>query len=70
KTRGKLRLLCEAAPLAMVVEAAGGMATDGKTRILDLEPHELHDRVPLFIGSQKDVEKVAEIYGGGRKNPK
>ncbi len=62
KPTGKLRLLCEAAPLAMVVEQAGGMATDGKMRILDVEPQELHQRVPLFIGSQNDVQKVMEIY--------
>jgi len=62
KPRGKLRLMCEAAPLAMIVEAAGGMATDGKMRILDIEPQELHQRVPLFIGSKKDVEKIIEIY--------
>jgi fructose-1,6-bisphosphatase I len=62
KPRGKLRLMCEAAPLAMIVEAAGGMATDGKMRILDIEPQELHQRVPLFIGSKKDVEKIIEVY--------
>lgn len=62
KPRGKLRLMCEAAPLAMIVEAAGGMATDGKMRILDIEPQELHQRVPLFIGSKKDVQKVIEFY--------
>ena len=62
KPRGKLRLLCEAAPLAMVVEQAGGLATDGVRRILDLEPQELHQRVPLFIGSKKDVEKATETY--------
>ncbi len=62
KPRGKLRLLCEAAPLAMVVEQAGGLATDGVRKILDLEPQELHQRVPLFIGSKKDVEKATEIY--------
>jgi fructose-1,6-bisphosphatase I len=65
KPRGKLRLMCEAAPLAMVVEAAGGMATDGKMSILDIEPQELHQRVPLFIGSKKDVQKVMEIYQKG-----
>jgi len=65
KPRGKLRLMCEAAPLAMVVEAAGGLATDGKTPILDIEPQELHQRVPLFIGSKKDVQKVMEIYQKG-----
>ncbi|WP_028575236.1 class 1 fructose-bisphosphatase [Desulfonatronovibrio hydrogenovorans] len=61
---GKLRLLCEANPLAFIVEQAGGLAIDGKNRILDIEPHELHQRVPLFIGSKNDVQKVREIYGG------
>ncbi len=62
KPRGKLRLLYEAAPLAMVVEHAGGMATDGLNRILEIEPQELHQRTPLFIGSKKEVEKAREIY--------
>jgi fructose-1,6-bisphosphatase I len=62
KPSGKLRLMCEAIPLAMVVEQAGGMATDGKRRILDIDPQELHQRVPLFIGSKNDVGKVMEIY--------
>jgi fructose-1,6-bisphosphatase I len=62
KPGGKLRLMCEAAPLAMVVEAAGGMATDGKMRILDIEPQQLHQRVPLFIGSKNDVQNLMEIY--------
>jgi fructose-1,6-bisphosphatase I len=53
--RGKLRLLYEASPLAFVVEQAGGMATDGTRRILDIEPTELHQRTPLFIGSKDDV---------------
>ncbi len=62
KARGKLRYLCEAAPLAFVAENAGGAASDGITRILDIKPTELHERVPLFIGSKKDVEKVNSIY--------
>jgi fructose-1,6-bisphosphatase I len=62
KPGGKLRLMCEAAPLAMVVEEAGGMATDGKMRILDIEPQQLHQRVPLFIGSKNDVQNLMEIY--------
>ncbi|MDI6753408.1 MAG: class 1 fructose-bisphosphatase [Thermodesulfobacteriota bacterium] len=62
KIRGKLRLMYEAAPLAMIIEAAGGLATDGKMRILDIEPQELHQRVPLYIGSKKDVQKVMEFY--------
>lgn len=59
---GKLRYLCEASPLAMVAEQAGGLATDGSRRILDIVPDELHMRVPLFIGSESDVRKVTEIY--------
>jgi len=59
---GKLRLMCEASPLAMVVEQAGGKAIDGKCRILERVPDKLHARVPLFIGSPRDVDAVAEIY--------
>jgi fructose-1,6-bisphosphatase I len=54
--RGKLRLLYEAAPMAMIAESAGGKATDGTRRILDLTPGTLHQRVPLFIGSPEDVD--------------
>jgi len=60
--KGKLRLLYEATPLAMIVEQAGGMATDGARRILDIEPAELHQRVPLFVGSKSDVEVVQRFY--------
>ncbi len=57
-TNGKLRLLYECYPLAFVVEQAGGMATDGEKRILDIEPMSLHQRCPLYIGSRKLVESV------------
>ncbi len=60
KPRGKLRLCYEASPLAFVAEQAGGAATDGVTRILDLKPTELHQRTPLVIGSKQDVEFVTE----------
>jgi len=53
--QGKLRLLYEAAPLALVVEQAGGAAIDGKQDILEIEPHALHQRTPLIIGSKQDV---------------
>ncbi|MDQ6737989.1 MAG: class 1 fructose-bisphosphatase [Gemmatimonadota bacterium] len=53
--RGKLRLLYEANPLAFIVEQAGGLASNGSGRILDVEPTELHQRTPLFIGSKSDV---------------
>ena len=58
---GKLRLMYEAAPLAMVVEQAGGAATDGRTPILDLVPKRLHQRTPLVIGSKVDVAFATEI---------
>jgi fructose-1,6-bisphosphatase I len=54
-SKGKLRLLYEASPMAFIVEAAGGAASDGKNRILDIQPTELHQRTPVFIGSSEDV---------------
>jgi len=64
KPHGKLRLLCEAAPLAFIAEQAGGAATDGRQRILDLKATELHERVPLYIGCRSDVEKASAILQG------
>ncbi|QLB12541.1 D-fructose 1,6-bisphosphatase [Bisgaardia hudsonensis] len=58
---GKLRLLYEGNPMAFLAEQAGGLATDGYTRILDIPPTELHERVPLFIGSKEMVEKAQEF---------
>ncbi|MCB2182190.1 MAG: class 1 fructose-bisphosphatase [Desulfobulbaceae bacterium] len=59
KPYGKLRLLYEAAPLAMLIEQAGGRAvTDDGINILDIEPSELHERVPLIIGSKLDVDEA------------
>ena len=60
-TRGKLRLLYEANPLAFIAEQAGGLATDGYGSILDIEPTELHQRSPLYIGSKTEVELVSEF---------
>ena len=48
--------------MAMLVEQAGGMATDGTKRILDIVPDELHQRVPLFIGSKHEVSIIRDIY--------
>lgn len=53
---GKLRLLYEANPLAFIAEQAGGFATDGERRILDIQPSEIHQRTPLVIGSKAEVE--------------
>jgi fructose-1,6-bisphosphatase I len=55
KPKAKLRLLYEASPLAFIVEQAGGIATTGKENIMDIVPTELHQRVPLIIGSKEDV---------------
>jgi fructose-1,6-bisphosphatase I len=58
---GKLRLIYECNPMAFIVEAAGGKASDGKKRILDLVPVNLHQRTPIFIGSANDVKMVEEF---------
>jgi len=60
KMKPKLRLLYEANPLAYVVEQAGGSASDGRQPILDIAPEKLHQRVPLIIGSRKNVEELEE----------
>jgi fructose-1,6-bisphosphatase I len=62
--QGKLRVLYEAAPLAFVAEQAGGLATDGARRVMEIAPSALHQRTPLVIGSPRDVEEcVAFIQG-------
>ncbi|SPD74887.1 Fructose-1,6-bisphosphatase class 1 [uncultured Desulfobacterium sp.] len=66
KSTGKLRLMVEANPLAFVVQEAGGYASDGYGPILDIEPTQLHQRVPLYIGSKEDV-KLAEQFISGKR---
>jgi fructose-1,6-bisphosphatase I len=63
---GKLRLMYEASPLAMVAEQAGGAASTGSQRILDIVPTELHQRVPIYIGSKGDVEDAIAFVNGKR----
>ena len=58
--KGKLRLMYEANPLAFVIEQAGGAATDGRTRIMEIEPEWAHHRVPLVIGNRAEVELASE----------
>jgi fructose-1,6-bisphosphatase I len=58
KPNGKLRLLYECNPFAFITEVAGGKATNGKIRILDVKPNELHQRSPLFIGSKRMMEEL------------
>ncbi|GGC07407.1 class 1 fructose-bisphosphatase [Pseudoduganella buxea] len=59
---GKLRLMYEANPMAFIVEQAGGMATDGKHRIMDIQPEKLHQRVPVFLGSRDEVAVVTGYH--------
>lgn len=61
-TSGKLRLMYECNPMAMIVEQAGGRASTGKQRILDIEPDDLHQRTPLVIGSKELVTQVECLY--------
>ncbi len=63
---GKLRLLYEAAPLAMVMQCAGGKASTGTENILDVQPHKLHQRVSLILGSCEEVELAEEFFQGNR----
>ncbi len=57
---GKLRLLYECNPMAFIIEQAGGLATSGEQRIMEISPQELHQRTPIFIGSKEMVYKVVE----------
>ncbi|MBW8828781.1 MAG: class 1 fructose-bisphosphatase [Burkholderiales bacterium] len=59
---GKLRLMYEANPMSFIVEQAGGAATNGKARILDLQPGKLHERVAVFLGSKNEVERVTGYH--------
>jgi len=59
---GKLRLMYEANPMAFLVEQAGGMATNGKQRILDIAPTKLHERVSVMLGSKNEVERVTAYH--------
>jgi len=59
---GKLRLLYECAPIAFLIEQAGGIATTGRKRILDVIPNAVHQRLPLIIGSKSEVQTIIEMY--------
>ncbi len=61
---GKLRLMYEANPMAMLIEQAGGAATTGRQRILDIEPERLHQRVPVILGSKNEVDRVTGYHAG------
>jgi fructose-1,6-bisphosphatase I len=61
-TEGRLRLMYEANPMAMIVEQAGGAATDGNQRILDVQPKRLHQRIGVVLGSKNEVERVTSYH--------
>jgi fructose-1,6-bisphosphatase I len=61
---GKLRLLYEANPIAMLAEQAGGLATDSKQRILDIHPVDIHQRTPLIVGSQVEMTEFQQHFSG------
>ncbi|NLP62338.1 class 1 fructose-bisphosphatase [Paraburkholderia sacchari] len=64
---GKLRLMYEANPMSFIVEQAGGMATNGEQRILDIQPKSLHERVAVFLGSKNEVERVTRYHQEAKK---
>jgi fructose-1,6-bisphosphatase I / sedoheptulose-1,7-bisphosphatase len=59
---GRLRLLYEASPMSFLVEQAGGLATTGRDRILDVQPRALHERVPVILGSKNEVSRIARYH--------
>jgi fructose-1,6-bisphosphatase I len=65
--RGKLRLLYEAAPLGFITEQAGGRASDGERKIMDIEPSGLHDRTPLYMGNTEFVEEAERFLAADKR---
>ena len=63
KPNGKLRLLYECNPFAFIVEVAGGKATNGKERLLDVKPNELHQRTPFYVGSLRMMDELEGYLG-------
>jgi fructose-1,6-bisphosphatase I len=59
---GKLRLMYEANPMAWLIEQAGGAATNGRERIMDIAPSKLHERVAVVLGSKNEVERVTRYH--------
>ena len=62
KKAGRLRLMYEANPMSMLIEQAGGASTTGRVRILDIQPTDLHQRVPVIIGSKNEVDLVTSYH--------
>ncbi|XP_052795744.1 fructose-1,6-bisphosphatase 1-like [Mya arenaria] len=65
--KGKLRLLYEVNPMSWIVEQAGGLATTGTERVLDIQPTDIHERAPVYLGSKDDVQDVIDMYKKHKK---
>lgn len=59
---GRLRLMYEAKPMALIIEQAGGMASTGRERLLELLPNHIHQRVPVVLGSRDEVERILSYH--------
>jgi fructose-1,6-bisphosphatase len=59
---GRLRLMYEANPMAFIVEQAGGLASNGRERLLEIQPHELHQRVAVILGSKNEVQRIVDYH--------
>src|SRR5690606_25445702 len=66
---GRLRLLYEANPMAFIVEQAGGAASTGRQRLLEVAPQALHQRIPVVLGSRNEVERVAQYHAEAMAEP-
>jgi fructose-1,6-bisphosphatase I len=66
-TNGKLRLLYEGAPMSFLMEQAGGLSTTGTERVMEIMPKTVHQRVPVIMGSKKDVQEVIDAYAAWKK---
>ncbi|MDH5445498.1 MAG: class 1 fructose-bisphosphatase [Gammaproteobacteria bacterium] len=65
--QGKLRLMYEANPMSFIIEQAGGMSTTGRERIMELQPSDLHQRVPVILGSKTEVERVTAYHNENKE---
>ncbi len=64
KKGGRLRLMYEANPMSFIIEQAGGLASTGYQRILDVQPTNLHQRIPVILGSKNEIELINSYHTG------
>lgn len=66
--RGKLRLMYECNPMSFIIEQAGGLATDGQSRIMEISPIDIHQRSPIFVGSKQNIEQLLSFMADAQTN--